>query len=84
MIYSQQGKVAFLVTITAILLSDHTEALQKIHAIGFITNIKCAKTLDELQILSNLPLLPANVDDLMALLATTHYPLMVNEGVVWQ
>ena len=84
MIYSQQGKVAFLVTITAILLSDHTEALQKIHAIGFITNIKCAKTLDQLQNLSGLPLLPANVDDLIILLATAYYPLMANDGVVWQ
>ena len=65
-------------------LSEHMEELRQLHALGFITNIKRADTLDELQTKSGLALLPANVDDLMAVLGTNHYPLIVNEGVVWQ
>ena len=65
-------------------LSEHAEELRQLHALGFITNIERAQTLDELQTLSGLPLLPANVDDLMMILNASHYPLMVNEGIVWQ
>jgi len=65
-------------------LSEHAEELRQRHALGFITNIKHAETLSELQTLSDLPLLPTNVDDLMELLGASHYPLMLNEGVVWQ
>jgi len=64
--------------------NEHAKELRQLHALGFITNIKSAQTLDELQTVSDLPLLPANVDDLMEVLATTHYPLISNKGDVWQ
>lgn len=65
-------------------LNEHTEELQQLHALGFITNIKSARTLDELQTVSGLPLLPANVDDLMKVLGASHYPLISDKGAVWQ
>lgn len=65
-------------------LGDHAKQLRQLHALGFITNIKNPETLRELQTQSGLPLLPANVDDFMTLLGVSHYPLMMNEGVVWQ
>ena len=65
-------------------LIEHTDELRQLHALGFITNIERTETLNELQTISGLPLLPANVDDLMEILGTNHYPLMLNEGVVWQ
>ena len=65
-------------------LNEHTEELRQIHALGFITNIKSARTLDELQTVSGLPLLPANIDDVMEVLDATHYPLISNKGAVWQ
>lgn len=65
-------------------LTDHAEELRQLHALGFITNIKSARTLDELQTASGLPLLPTNVDDLMEIIGERHYPLMVNKGMVWQ
>lgn len=65
-------------------LSNHAKELQQLHALGFITNINHPEVLNELQTQSGLPLLPANVDDLMNLIGTEHYPLMLNKGVVWQ
>ena len=63
---------------------EHTQELRQLHALGFITNIKNPETLDTLQTVSGLPLLPANVDDLMEVIGASHYPLMLSEGVVWQ
>ena len=65
-------------------LINHAKELQQLHALGFITNINHPEVLNELQTQSGLPLLPANVDDLMSLIETEHYPLMLNKGVVWQ
>lgn len=65
-------------------LSNHAKELQQLHALGFITNINHPEVLNELQTQSGLPLLPANVDDLMLLIGTEHYPLMLDKGVVWQ
>lgn len=65
-------------------LNEHAKELRQLHALGFITNIKSARTLDELQTGSGLPLLPANVDDLMDVLDASHYPLISNKGNVWQ
>lgn len=65
-------------------LSEHTTTLRELHALGFITNIKNPETLRELQTESDLPLLPANVDDLMFILEANHYPLIASEGIVWQ
>lgn len=65
-------------------LDVHAKQLHKLHALGFITNIKNPETLRELQSKFGLPLLPANVDDFMTVLGVNHYPLMMNEGVVWQ
>ncbi len=65
-------------------LNNHAKQLRELRALGFITNIKNPATLQELQTIHDLPLLPADVDDLMLLLDAQHYPLMMNEGVVWQ
>lgn len=65
-------------------LIEHAAQLRQLHALGFITNIKNPETLHALQTEFDLPLLPADVDDLMFVLEVNHYPLMMNEGVVWQ
>ncbi|KTD23936.1 PFL_4695 family integrating conjugative element protein [Legionella maceachernii] len=65
-------------------LKTHSQELEEINAIGFITNIENSQQLNRLQELTKMPLLPANVDDLMALLHETHYPLIFNKGKVWQ
>jgi integrating conjugative element protein (TIGR03765 family) len=65
-------------------LKTHSKELEKIKALGFITNISDSNHLKELQKLTNAPLLPANVDDLLSLFHETHYPLMVVAGELWQ
>ena len=65
-------------------LIEHAEELRELHALGFVTNIANSDTLHELQTATELPLLPANVDDLMLLLKEKHYPLAFHQGVVWQ
>jgi len=65
-------------------LKDHTQELEKMNALGFITNIDNSSHLQELQKLIKAPLLPANVDDLLALLKESHYPLIFHEGELWQ
>ena len=65
-------------------LSEHAEILKKIQAIGFVTNIQTHEAYEALQALAGVPLLPANVDDLLAVLKTDHYPLIAHHGDVWQ
>lgn len=65
-------------------LVEHAEILKKIQAIGFVTNIKTHESYEALQALTGLPLLPANVDDLLTVLKTDHYPLIAHHGDVWQ
>lgn len=65
-------------------LIEHAEILKKIQAIGFVTNIQTHESYEALQALTGLPLLPANVDDLLAVLKTDHYPLIAHHGDVWQ
>lgn len=65
-------------------LTDHAEILKKIQAIGFVTNIQSHEAYEALQEMAGLPLLPANVDDLLAVLKAEHYPLIAHHGDVWQ
>ena len=65
-------------------LSEHAEILKKIQAIGFVTNIQTHQSYEALQELAGVPLLPANVDDLLGVLKTDHYPLIAHHGDVWQ
>lgn len=65
-------------------LKDHAKELEKIKAIGFITNINDRNHLKEFQGLTKAPLLPANVDDLLDLFHESHYPLMLVGGEIWQ
>ncbi|MFC7782831.1 integrating conjugative element protein [Legionella taurinensis] len=65
-------------------LKDHAQELEKINALGFITNIDSSSSLQELQELTKAPLLPANVDDLLAIFNESHYPLIFHEGEIWQ
>lgn len=65
-------------------LKKHTTELQKLHAIGFVTNISSGKALNELNILANVPLQPVDVDELAHLLNVHHYPFVLEAGVIWQ
>ena len=65
-------------------LREHAEILKKIQAIGFVTNIQTHEAYEALQELAGVPLLPANVDDLLGVLKTDHYPLIAHHGDVWQ
>ncbi len=65
-------------------LVKHLDVLKKYQAIGFITNIKDHQQFEALQALAGLPLLPANIDDLLNLIGSSHYPLIVYQGEVWQ
>lgn len=65
-------------------LKDHTRELEEKNALGFITNVDSSYNLQELQHLTKAPLLPANVDDLMAIFKESHYPLLFCEGELWQ
>ncbi|MBA2711541.1 MAG: integrating conjugative element protein [Tatlockia sp.] len=65
-------------------LKEHAEQLEKIKAMGFVTNIKDENRLHALQQLTKMPLLPANVDDLMTLLKENHYPLIFYKDRLWQ
>ena len=65
-------------------LIEHAEMLKKTQAIGFVTNIQTHEAYEALQASAGLPLLPANVDDLLTVLKTDHYPLIAHHGDVWQ
>jgi integrating conjugative element protein (TIGR03765 family) len=65
-------------------LKEHKRQLEKINAIGFVTNIKDENRLHSLQQLTKMPLIPANVDDLMTLLKESHYPLIFYKDRLWQ
>ena len=65
-------------------LSAHAEELKKIQAIGFVTNINTHEDYEALQALAEVPLLPANVDDLLLVLNESHYPLIARGGEIWQ
>ncbi|TAL60406.1 MAG: integrating conjugative element protein [Legionella sp.] len=65
-------------------LKEHTKELEEKNALGFITNIESSSSLKALQELTNAPLIPANVDDLLALFKESHYPLIFHEGEIWQ
>jgi len=65
-------------------LEQHQDYLQKLHAIGFITNVNDMESLIALQEKFLLPLLPVNVDPLLHYIHEQHYPLIIAEGAVWQ
>jgi len=65
-------------------LKEHADYLKHIQALGLVTNVSSASSLEALETLANMPLAPVNVDDLVTLLAIKHYPVVVEQGVVWQ
>lgn len=65
-------------------LKEHAHELEEKQALGFVTNIKDSAQLEALQELVKAPLLPANVDDLLAIFNESHYPLIFHEGELWQ
>lgn len=65
-------------------LEQHQKELKSIQATGFITNVNDFETIIALQEKFQLPLLPVNVDPLLAYIHEHHYPLIISEGVVWQ
>ena len=65
-------------------LKEHAQELEEKNALGFITNIDSSSSFQELQQLTKAPLLPANVDDLLAMFKESHYPLIFHEGELWQ
>lgn len=65
-------------------LKENAQKLEALNALGFITNIANPAHLQELQGLTKAPLLPANVDELLALFQEEHYPFLLHEGELWQ
>ena len=65
-------------------LRAHKDLLQKLHALGFVTNVNKASRLHALEALAGMPLQPVDIDGLSELLQVEHYPYVLNEGVVWQ
>lgn len=65
-------------------LEQHQEELKSMQATGFITNVNDFETIVALQEKFKLPLLPVNVDPLLAYIHEQHYPLIIAEGAVWQ
>lgn len=65
-------------------LKDHSAELEAANALGFVANITENTQLQAFQQLTKAPLLPANVDDLMAIFQESHYPLAFIEGELWQ
>ena len=65
-------------------LQEHAKKLEEAHALGFVANISNSEQLQALQQLTQAPLLPANVDDLMRLFQENHYPLAFIAGELWQ
>lgn len=65
-------------------LLDNAKKLEEERALGFVANVNTTKQLQTLQLLIKAPLLPANVDDLMALFQENHYPLAFHKGELWQ
>lgn len=65
-------------------LKKHASQLQKLHAIGFVTNVATSTALHELIELAGLPLAPVDIDELAILCDASHYPFVYDVGVVWQ
>lgn len=65
-------------------LKTHASQLQKLHAIGFVTNVTTNTALHELIELAGLPLAPVDIDELALLFDAPHYPFVYDAGVVWQ
>lgn len=65
-------------------LKDHSAELEAANTLGFVANIAESSQLQALQQLTKAPLLPANVDDLMAIFQEDHYPLAFIAGELWQ
>jgi integrating conjugative element protein (TIGR03765 family) len=65
-------------------LKKHARQLQKLHAIGFVTNVATSTALHELIELAGLPLAPVDIDELALLFDAPHYPFVYDAGVVWQ
>ena len=65
-------------------LKEHAQELEEKNALGFITNIDSSSSLQELQQLTKAPLMPANVDDFLAIFNESHYPLIFHVGELWQ
>ncbi|HFL2715771.1 TPA: integrating conjugative element protein [Legionella pneumophila] len=65
-------------------LETNAKKLEEVHAIGFVANIKSTEQLESLQIRTQAPLLPANVDDLMEIFHENHYPLALFGDNLWQ
>lgn len=65
-------------------LKEHAKEFEEKNMLGFITNISDPKRLQAFQKLTKMPLMPANIDDLLEVLHENHYPLALHEGQIWQ
>lgn len=63
---------------------QNADYLNKIHAIGIITNIKTADRLKAIEKATGLTLIIANIDGLDKTVETTHYPFLVYQNWVVQ
>jgi integrating conjugative element protein (TIGR03765 family) len=65
-------------------LASHKEYFKRNHAVGFITNINDYKQYQKIINEYDLPLQPANVDDLMKVIKTDAYPVYFDGESIWQ
>lgn len=65
-------------------VQQHQSQLQRLHALGIVTNIEDASAFAKLQQQVGLPLVPASLDDLTRLLPVQHYPFLIAEGMLLQ
>jgi integrating conjugative element protein (TIGR03765 family) len=65
-------------------LETHKVHLQKIHALGFITNIDSQSTLSDIENTTSTNLVPTKVDGLAQVVNAPSYPFLTNGCEVWQ
>lgn len=62
----------------------NSQYLKKIHAIGIITNIDSENEKKQIENKIGISLIPSNLDGLEKIINTTHYPFLIENGVVYQ
>ena len=65
-------------------LRRHASFLKEQHAVGFITNIEDEARLQAMRDITDIPLLPVNVDVFAKAIGVNHYPFFTDGQEVWQ
>lgn len=66
-------------------LHERAEILQELGAVGFVTNVPNAESMNHMQQLAgNIPLLPIPADDIAASSKVTNYPVLITRNSIEQ